>query len=61
MEKVVLTSKSAELSLKGEMQLWQWKLKLTGLKGFVGENELACMAPLVKAAQDTLHAARRRQ
>lgn len=32
------------------------ELKLTGLKGFVGEDELACMAPLVKAAQDTLHA-----
>ena len=31
------------------------ELKLTGLKGFVGEEELACMAPLVKAAQDTLH------
>lgn len=32
------------------------ELKLTGLKGFVGEDELVCMAPLVKAAQDTLHA-----
>ncbi len=32
------------------------ELKLTGLKGFVGEEELACMAPLVQAAQDTLHA-----
>ena len=31
------------------------ELKLTGLKGFVGEEELAYMAPLVKAAQDTLH------
>ena len=31
------------------------ELKLTGLQGFVGEEELACMAPLVKAAQDTLH------
>ena len=31
------------------------ELKLTGVKGFVGEEELACMAPLVKAAQDTLH------
>ena len=32
------------------------ELKLTGLKGFVGEDEIACMAPLVQAAQDTLHA-----
>ena len=32
------------------------ELKLTGLKGFVGEDELAYMAPLVQAAQDTLHA-----
>ena len=32
------------------------ELKLTGLKGFVGEGELAYMAPLVQAAQDTLHA-----
>ena len=32
------------------------ELKLTGLKGFVEEDELACMAPLVQAAQDTLHA-----
>ena len=32
------------------------ELKLTGLKGFVGEEELACMVPLVQAAQDTLHA-----
>lgn len=31
------------------------ELKLTGLQGFVGEEELACMASLVKAAQDTLH------
>ena len=32
------------------------ELKLTGLKGFVGKDEIACMAPLVQAAQDTLHA-----
>ena len=31
------------------------ELKLTGLQGFVGEEELTCMAPLVQAAQDTLH------
>lgn len=31
------------------------ELKLTGLQGFVGEDELICMAPLVQAAQDTLH------
>ena len=31
------------------------ELKLTGLKGFAGEEELGYMAPLVKAAQDTLH------
>ena len=30
------------------------ELKLTGLQGFVGEEELTCMAPLVQAAQDTL-------
>ena len=32
------------------------ELKLTGLNGFVREDELDNMAPLVKAAQDTLHA-----
>ena len=32
------------------------ELKLTGLNGFVREDELDGMAPLVKAAQDTLHA-----
>ena len=31
------------------------ELKLTGLQGFVGEGELACMAPLVRTAQDMLH------
>ncbi len=31
------------------------ELKLTGVQGFVGEDELTCMAPLVQAAQDTLH------
>lgn len=31
------------------------ELKLTGLQGFVGEEELTCVAPLVQAAQDTLH------
>ena len=32
------------------------ELKLTGLDGFVREDELQNMAPLVQAAQDTLHA-----
>ena len=32
------------------------ELKLTGLRGFVGEEELANMAAQVKTAQDTLHA-----
>ena len=32
------------------------ELKLTGLDGFVREDELHNMAPLVQAAQDTLHA-----
>ena len=32
------------------------ELKLTGLKGFVEEREIANLAPLVQAAQDTLHA-----
>ncbi|MDO4269971.1 MAG: glucose-6-phosphate isomerase [Eubacteriales bacterium] len=32
------------------------ELKLTGLTGFVGEEELQNMAPLVQAAQDVLHA-----
>lgn len=32
------------------------ELKLTGLKGFVGEEEISQMTPLVQAAQDVLHA-----
>lgn len=32
------------------------ELKLTGLKGFLAEDELKNFAPQVKAAQDTLHA-----
>ncbi|MDO5142182.1 MAG: glucose-6-phosphate isomerase [Eubacteriales bacterium] len=31
------------------------ELKLTGLKGFVRDEELTCMAPLVQVAQQTLH------
>ena len=31
------------------------ELKLTGLKGFVGEEEISQMTPLVQAAQDVLN------
>ncbi len=41
---------------KGGKEKMAMELKLTGLRGFVGEEELANMAAQVKTAQDTLHA-----